>query len=43
MMVGAGALDAAYGDRDRASFGCGYPAFLSLIPEMKLQMLGGAT
>ena len=38
-MFGIGAIDAFYGDRERAVFESCYPAFFFQIPEMKLQML----
>ncbi len=36
---GIGAIDAFYGDCERAVFESSYPAFCFQIPEMKLQML----
>ena len=39
MMLGIGAVDAFYGDREHAAFGSSDPAFFFQIPKMKLQML----
>src|SRR5262245_49138877 len=38
-MLGIGAIDAFYGNREHAVFHLCYPAFCFQIPEMKLQML----
>jgi hypothetical protein len=41
-MFGIGAINAIYRDCERAAFRSLYPAFLSQIPDMEIQMLGRA-